>query len=359
MSKKFNSFKKGYSQKDAEKVFEKKSKILGIMKNPTLKKYFDDVSLYFQMLKEFFSGEYKSIPVGSIAAIIGTLLYILSPIDLIPDLIPGGFVDDLGILISCLNFTKIDVEEYKKSKCEVQQKQLINQSGENNGIVKSVLEKDISIKSRLKKLLPNLFLARHPSFMVANHVVNQVLDKSIDIVYKWLMDNKICPLIKANLDTFYKKTVINSLITLAFNLIGMIFVIFDPFGEKISYIVASSFFIGAILFTLCRFVVFMMNKQYREITFQLIQNIWKTKSVSMGVKQVVFNFIPKLAKLYKSIDVMSNVLPALEKIPDIQDVVKYVINVFWKRFILFMGLLVFYSIMFYGVLRPLVLFFFN
>lgn len=357
LSKKFNSFKKGYSQKDAEKVLSKQSKILGIMKNPTLQKYFDDVSLYFQMLKEFFSGKYKSIPIGSIAAIIGTLLYILSPIDIIPDLIPGGFVDDLGILITCLNFTKVDVEEYKKSKCEIQQNQLINQMGEHNGKEKYLPKKETkkTFFAKIKKILPLIVMAKYPKLAIAN----QVVENSINSLYKWLRDNKICPLIKANLDTFYKRTVINSLITLALNVIGMIFVIFDPFGEKTSYIVATLFFVVAFSFTLCRFIVFMMNKQYREITFQLIQKIWKTKSVSKGVQEVVLNSIPKLAILYKGIDVMSNILPALETIPDIQEIIKYIISIFWKRVSLFLGLIVFYLIMFYGVLKPLVLFYFN
>ena len=68
------------------------------------------------MLKDFFSGKYKNIPIGTIATIFGTLLYVLSPIDLIPDFLPGGFLDDVRILIACLNFTKFDIDEYKKSK---------------------------------------------------------------------------------------------------------------------------------------------------------------------------------------------------------------------------------------------------
>jgi uncharacterized membrane protein YkvA (DUF1232 family) len=44
------------------------------------------------MLRDVFTGIYKKVPVGTIAAIIGTLLYVLSPIDLIPDFLPGGFL---------------------------------------------------------------------------------------------------------------------------------------------------------------------------------------------------------------------------------------------------------------------------
>ena len=112
----FNSFNKNYNQADAEKVMENKEKIEAIMENDTLKKYLEDIKLYFQMLGDIFTGKYKKVPMGTIAAIVGTLLYVLSPIDLIPDFLPGGYLDDAGIVALCLNFTKHDIEEYKKFK---------------------------------------------------------------------------------------------------------------------------------------------------------------------------------------------------------------------------------------------------
>ena len=114
--KKFNSFKT-YSKDDADKVMKNKSKIMNIAQNEKLISYLDDIKLYFQMLGDVFTGKYKKVPVGTIAAIVGTLLYVLMPQDLIPDYIPGiGYVDDATILGLCLNFTRYDVEEYKKFK---------------------------------------------------------------------------------------------------------------------------------------------------------------------------------------------------------------------------------------------------
>jgi uncharacterized membrane protein YkvA (DUF1232 family) len=112
----FNSFNKNYNQADAEKVMENKEKIEAIMHNDTLKKYLEAIKLYFQMLGDIFTGKYKKVPMGTIAAIVGTLLYVLSPIDIIPDFLPGGYLDDAGIVALCLNFTKQDIEEYKKFK---------------------------------------------------------------------------------------------------------------------------------------------------------------------------------------------------------------------------------------------------
>ena len=113
---KFNSFT-SYTEEDAQKVMENQEKIEKIASNDTLKKYLADIKLYFQMLGDTFTGKYKKIPVGTIAAIIGTLIYVLSPVDLIPDFIPViGYLDDAAILATCLSFTKFDVEEYKKNR---------------------------------------------------------------------------------------------------------------------------------------------------------------------------------------------------------------------------------------------------
>lgn len=118
ISKIFDGFKKEYSQGDAEKVMDNQSKIEQIMQNETLNKYLDDVRLYFKMLADIFTGKYRQVPVGTIAAIVGTLLYVLSPVDLLPDFLPGGFVDDAGIVALCLSFTKRDLEEYKEFKAQ-------------------------------------------------------------------------------------------------------------------------------------------------------------------------------------------------------------------------------------------------
>lgn len=116
INEKFNSFT-SYTDADAEKVMENQEKIEKIASNDTLSKYLNDIKLYFQMLGDIFTGKYKKVPVGTIAAIVGTLLYVLSPVDLIPDFIPViGYLDDAAVLAACLNFTRFDVEEYKKNR---------------------------------------------------------------------------------------------------------------------------------------------------------------------------------------------------------------------------------------------------
>lgn len=116
IDEKFKTFA-SYTEGDAQKVMKNKEKIEDIASNDTLHKYLNDVKLYFQMLGDVFAGKYKEIPFGTIAAIVGSLLYVLSPIDLIPDFIPVvGYLDDAAILAACLKFTRFDVEKYKKDK---------------------------------------------------------------------------------------------------------------------------------------------------------------------------------------------------------------------------------------------------
>ncbi|HCA00251.1 MAG TPA: hypothetical protein DEO97_17460, partial [Pseudomonas sp.] len=44
-------------------------------------------------------GEYRAISPNALVAVVAGLLYFLSPLDAIPDWIPGlGFVDDLAVL---------------------------------------------------------------------------------------------------------------------------------------------------------------------------------------------------------------------------------------------------------------------
>ena len=104
-----------YTQDDADKVMNNADRIEKIMSNGTLSKFLKDVKVYFRMLSDVFSRRYTRVPRGTVAAIIGSLLYVLSPVDLIPDVIPViGYLDDAAVLALCLKFVKHDVDEYKR-----------------------------------------------------------------------------------------------------------------------------------------------------------------------------------------------------------------------------------------------------
>ena len=60
------------------------------------------------------AGEYKEIPYNSIVAVVATLLYVVAPIDIIPDIIPiVGFTDDAMAVAFCMKMIHDDLEKYK------------------------------------------------------------------------------------------------------------------------------------------------------------------------------------------------------------------------------------------------------
>lgn len=59
----------------------------------------EDLSLLQALCVAWWRGEYRAISKPALVAVVAGLLYFLSPLDAIPDWIPGlGFIDDLAVL---------------------------------------------------------------------------------------------------------------------------------------------------------------------------------------------------------------------------------------------------------------------
>lgn len=73
------------------------------------------IPLFNACVRSYIKGEYREIPVGAIIAVVAALIYFVSPIDLIPDFIPGiGYIDDAGVLGFCFLQFKSDLDVYKE-----------------------------------------------------------------------------------------------------------------------------------------------------------------------------------------------------------------------------------------------------
>ena len=71
------------------------------------------VRLLLMLLKDYWEGNYTELPYRTIIAIVVALLYILNPIDLIPDIIPIlGQMDDLAMLMFVWKMISEDVKDY-------------------------------------------------------------------------------------------------------------------------------------------------------------------------------------------------------------------------------------------------------
>lgn len=104
---KLNDIKKS----DAEYVYKNLDK---------LPKDTGDLRLLINLFKDWYNGVYREIPWHSIAAIILGFLYLLSPVDLVPDMIPVlGQVDDVVIIRWILtHIAKQDLNKYRQFKTE-------------------------------------------------------------------------------------------------------------------------------------------------------------------------------------------------------------------------------------------------
>lgn len=72
-----------------------------------------DIRLMFSLVRDYWQGHYRTIPWKSVAAIAGALLYLINPLDVIPDLIVGfGLLDDATIIAFCLKLVEGDLHRY-------------------------------------------------------------------------------------------------------------------------------------------------------------------------------------------------------------------------------------------------------
>ena len=82
-----------------------------------LAKYFNDLCEIFELLRDRVKAIYKETPWTTIAALVGALIYVLSPIDLILDFIPGiGFLDDAIVIGLAIKLAQSDLEKYRTWK---------------------------------------------------------------------------------------------------------------------------------------------------------------------------------------------------------------------------------------------------
>jgi uncharacterized membrane protein YkvA (DUF1232 family) len=121
----FVKYSNNVTEDDVSGVLEKEEAILNKAHGP-LEKFANNIKLLFSFVKDYASGKYKEVPWTTIAAIIGSLIYVFSPIDLIPDFIPVlGLTDDAAVLGLCLAGIASDLKKYEIWKSQYVEYEII------------------------------------------------------------------------------------------------------------------------------------------------------------------------------------------------------------------------------------------
>jgi uncharacterized membrane protein YkvA (DUF1232 family) len=74
----------------------------------------DQLNVLTRMLKAYANGQYKEIPWKTVLRVIAVLIYFVSPLDFIPDMLPIiGLTDDIALIFWLYGSIQSDIEAFK------------------------------------------------------------------------------------------------------------------------------------------------------------------------------------------------------------------------------------------------------
>ena len=106
------------TQKDIQKVISRSEELQRkFSARGPLARFVEDGKLLMSIVKDYWAGAYRQVPYGVIASSVFTLIYVLNPFDMVPDVLPLiGQLDDVAVLGACLLLVENDLHKYKDWK---------------------------------------------------------------------------------------------------------------------------------------------------------------------------------------------------------------------------------------------------
>ena len=218
LKKIFDSFKtKEVGQTDLDKVCKNEEELKKRTSNKWLKSFAEEILCLIDMVKAVARRDYTEISKGSLATIVFTLIYVFSPLDLIPDVVPGvGFLDDAGMVTLCLKAVHDAVMAYKEW------------AAKTGGVMKCLEDKILS-----------------------------------------MVQAEIEPEVRA----FCKEAIISSIVGLVFSLFGIFILFFKPIPSSVNNDIAFIIFDVTLVVTIVRIIIACIR--YRKDVARFIQN-WQS-----------------------------------------------------------------------------------
>ena len=98
---------------DIQKAIQSSDRILKKLSSCGLQDLLIDTRLLVSLISDYWSGAYRHIPYWALGTIVVSLLYILNPLDLVPEFIPAPEpVDDAGVMKLCLKMVDQELRLY-------------------------------------------------------------------------------------------------------------------------------------------------------------------------------------------------------------------------------------------------------
>jgi uncharacterized membrane protein YkvA (DUF1232 family) len=85
-----------------------------IKKKDSWRKAYDDLCTLIRLVRAWFTGEYREVPWQTMLLVVGAIIYFVNPLDLIPDPLPGGFVDDAALILWVVHSMRGDIDAFRQ-----------------------------------------------------------------------------------------------------------------------------------------------------------------------------------------------------------------------------------------------------
>lgn len=88
-------------------------KFAGKIESGAMARVGDDLKTLLRLLRAYATGQYRDVPIQSMLLIVAAVIYVVSPLDLIPEFVPGiGGLDDLTVLTFALKVVRTELDEF-------------------------------------------------------------------------------------------------------------------------------------------------------------------------------------------------------------------------------------------------------
>lgn len=116
-------FRNGKWLDKSNSLLSDKAKVLSLLavlgrylKKGGLRKVREDLSVFGHYSSDIIHGRYKDYKASSLTLVVAAILYVISPLDILPDLLPLGFIDDVAIVTWAASKLASELDNYRKWK---------------------------------------------------------------------------------------------------------------------------------------------------------------------------------------------------------------------------------------------------